>query len=513
MSVSEVVDRSSLKDYLRGLGRTEEEFVGNRIVAANNLRLLPYAFAEERKNHRNFGEVDIDNFVRLYIAAAATACRIFLPGSNASRVERMAKSRIRASQYGHSQIVEAFKSGLGVYSGDGFSTTERISAASALHKAHLSSPLDAWESVRSDLELYHSYSDNFYVPEKVIFSWRSERQAQRTKPSFEFWICWFDRVLFHQNLYPETLWSILKEFEEDEPWRGSVSEINAKFDPLLELYSANGDGAYNPETNFNLAKQINVLIEAAPQGEDVAFDASNNQFSLIPTDEIDETFLPDLLDQVKEAEEIFDFSTDISNQYLALEPEVEKLTKARVRYSDRPVMLLKRLHSVELRVESKIKNGHCPTAQSDEKIEEFLNTISQVQAELIAFSPEVRKYSEAQSPEIPKSLNPQVVEGAEAIAIDSDEALANAVEDEVAILNDPEASAEEKQGSIKRLLGIVVRSYKAARPTIKETAALIKDVTTIAAATGAGAGSIAWLASPAFRELVRNAIRAMGLGT
>jgi hypothetical protein len=304
----------------------------------------------------------------------------------------------------------------------------------------------------------------------------------------------------HATLLAPILSKLIKKYCLGDP-----AKVNPLFDDVLAVYEAE-DAANDDRDVSDADKAIETIIDATPHAEIVDYDPTDDVFRLTRIDHIGDDFIPNILDQIEESVRIFEPDSATSNEYQALNPEIAKLADASVRYAQKPVMLLKRVNIVELRIDAKIASGYCPTADQDANIKELKKTLQDVQVELIAFSPEVKKYYDSKPLPVVDDVLPAIAEGVDLLASQSDAALGQILADETQVLNDPESGETEKRSAYSHLIGLIARGAKAMQASLDASAKTVKNIGIL----GAGAGTFyAWYTSPTFVEAIKKVIQSM----
>lgn len=275
---------------------------------------------------------------------------------------------------------------------------------------------------------------------------------------WSFWVAWYNRILEGRDWHPAEVARILNRLTEDDYKRGPA-HVNPMFDPVLRLYED---------------EDVAALVAATPSGDDVVVDPATERLDIRPTDTPPPEFLPDVLSQVASVRDSLASDGGPNRAYAALSPELRLLDEVLERYSDRPVTILSHLARVTIRIEHRVRNGECPEPDQDPVIEDALATLTQAQVTLIALSPEVRAFAEATKPAAPDETE-DVRRGARVVEEASTKALAEEIEKAAQVLEDPEATDEDKRHAFYRLASLISRSYRTARIVLKEASDVTKQ--------------------------------------
>ncbi len=345
-----------------------------------------------------------------------------------------------------------------------------------------------WPLVRADLLGPEAGIWPGGMPEDMVKIWVAAKQAMRAHdPSWEVWILWYERVIDGRDWHQDAMAKVLETFTEEADWQGDPVVINGKFDEVLALYRAEDEQA---------------VVDATPIGETVEFDPKQNLLVLRPRDQIDADDLSVILEEMAAARRIFDGSDGLSNAYQPLADELALLEDAETRYAKRPIHVMKTVTRVLRRLAHKAETGDCPTPEQDTKIKDFQLILEDVQIELAALNDDVRAWHNKTRPRVVADAVPLIVEGAQALTDASDPDLQGALEQVVDTLNGDAKDVEALEQANQRGAGLLVRSYRAAKPVLDETADTTKKVGVVVTGATATGGGLAWLASPAFREFV-----------
>lgn len=505
MDVSEVKDRKTLEEFLQGFGKAQLRSQGLYVASSAAIDVLPVVAKQCFVDQRQFGiSASPEQQLLCYFGGALVSSIAHqYPVDRAGDFKTVAKELTLHQD--HVLHRASYGAAFAVYDSDDFAEliNSVVIAVEEAERSAKEAYLNVWPRVRSDLVRISEHRWPNGMPSDLAENWRSARAALLdSNQGWDIWVLWYERMIAGQHWHHDAMWAVLQTFTSKEDWEGDVGEINKKFDRVLDLFKGSSK-------SFDTFGGVNKIIELSKHGEDVRFGHNTKTFSLVSNDQIENELLREVISQIEEATEVFDWNESPNKMYSALLPEVERLETALERYDDRPVMLLKRVQSVETRVRFKIETGVVPTDRQDENIAEFLSALSQVQLELVAFSDEVKSYLGNVKSDFHATVRSDLTDGSEAILLDADEKLGSTILDELSILRSEDSSDEELRGSILRLSGILARSYRSARPYLKETASFIKDAGVIAGSTGAG---IAWLSSPAFREFVRSTVKLLSGG-
>jgi hypothetical protein len=520
VEIAEVVDRKSLKAYLEGLEGNSGLLTARRVAFFAAISVAPAAlrFFAGNRSYRDrdltplavLGAYSISG-VRSTIrtpeiaraasaSAAAAAFAASAASASAARAARAAASAARAAFAPDSASADAFASDAAAASADASASADAF--ASAFADAYF------WGDLRSFLTGQRSAPDA-PMPAITLDATRLEDWNQTcillkadSAVDWTFWIAWFDRALAGKDIHADMLAPILNGLTEDD-WLGDPAKVNPLFDDVLAVYHAEN-------TAVDLDTDVDDVIDNTPLGEDLVL-GDDSLFHLVPTDTISEAFMPDILGQIASARRILTTTDRQTNAYQPLAEELRILEDAESIHNDRPVLILKDVSRVLKRLAGKIKSGDCPTTTQDANIGDFQGVLVDVQLELVGLSPEVRAYHEAVRPEVNECALPQITAGANAMSESSDVVLSEILESEIETLSDLSADDDARRNAFYRITGLVVRGYKAARPHLKETAAVIKDASIVVGAVGSTGGTILWFASPAFQEFVKTVLKSFVL--
>ncbi|MCK0119439.1 hypothetical protein MWU61_02730 [Loktanella sp. F6476L] len=344
-----------------------------------------------------------------------------------------------------------------------------------------------WKSIKQAIELSiqnreldgEAFELNGYA--EVEWSDVKSALAADQQIDWSFWIAWYERLLVGKDIYVELLSSVLSEVRETD-WLDHPGAVNARFETVLAAYQAD---------------DIRAIVTATPIAANVVYE--NETLQLRPTDQIADSQLSVVLNQIEDATRIFDGGSFGTNSF-PLNREIEILNSALSRYRSRPVELLKTVTRVCKRLDVKIENGECPSIEKDADIADFREVLIDVQLDLIAFNPDVKAYHYAKKRDVDEQAAPSIAEAAREVSASADSAFATALSEAAFTLLDPTVDDFARQAAQYWIIGSVTRSYKAAKMVVDEAA----DVTKKAATISAG---VAWLLSPQFRMFIDDVIK------
>ncbi|MBS1303817.1 hypothetical protein [Loktanella sp. SALINAS62] len=492
MDIAQVQDEESLKRYLDALPEDDAVEAVKRILSRTSARYLPMIAIEFAENQHLrasgatavpfFGAVatslvanDIKNKRTLESSAYAVA-------SVATAVAEQTatySSFFQSGRYGNSGFFVAAYAPMAC-----FTSTAKQAIPYAINALNSLVPNRKWSEVNTDL-LAKSGDPVWYAKMSGEYrkSWEHVQDVFENDPSadWSFWIAWYERVLSGRDFLAADMAEVLSTLGKDD-WDKGPAHINPMFDGVLGLYRA---------------QDADQIIAATPLGEDVTYDEENAVLVLRATDTIEQDYLVDVLGQISSACRLFE-SSDVARNSFPLTTELRILDEAQTIHRDRPVLILKDVSRVLTRLAKKIAIGDCPSADQDAEIGDFQEILENVQLDLIGLSPEIRAYYQATRPAVPEGDVSLIAEGARAIAQSGDEALAEALTTEAAIIEDTEEDEVARRNALYRIAGLTARCYRAVRVTLKETASVVKDFAVI----GGAYGAVVYFSGPAFRTLL-----------
>ena len=217
---------------------------------------------------------------------------------------------------------------------------------------------------------------------------------------------------------------------------------------------------------------------------------------------------------MRDAANLFDFSTPQANQYNALAPDCALLADAVLRYATRPRMLHATCLRVLRRLDIRMANGDCPDRSQDADLDDFYRSLTAIAADLAEHDRHTRAAATATSAAPSATLSPEaaatLIEAADHLATQSEGPLAEELPQDARRAADPAATPEDRREALyitaSRLLRAwVAAGYGGAKATLHEIDGLTKTVASIGknvALIAASSGAIAWLAS-AIAQILR----------
>lgn len=508
MDVSEVKDGDSLERYFEALTDKDRRDVVLRVAFNNAARVLPIAadlfLTSDWARKRDltpvavFGSLSLSAVGRKMVISARAAHAAAAAAHAHAQAARAAVARAAATTAAAAASATT-AAAAAAYTAHAASTRAAAARAVAGNANTYAGSMDLWNLIRRDLtEDAGVWPDG--MPDVMGPSWRNARAAMESHAAdWSIWILWYNRILDGRDWHPQAMWKVLLKITKED-WEKGPEHINPMFDEVLALY-------LEDDVDQNLEKDIDQIIEATPIGADVVYDDVQDLLVLQQTDQVDDRYLREVVDQLREAFDLIDPDKVTSNALITLRAEAEIIAQALERYSDRPVQLLKFANRVQTRLETKIKANDCPNPEEDADINDLKSILTSVQFDLIALSPEVREYHEATKPEVPEDVVPVLIEGARDIALASDPELARLLDDEREVLEDHSLDRNSIRNAGYFVAGIVMRTYRVIRKLTTGGSGLVKEVMILA-----GAGNLAWNNFPAFRALLEPIIRWLNLG-
>ncbi len=497
MEIDQVVDHGTLKDYLADLPDDTQREITLRVAYHAAARVMPMAvvalLTTDWARKRDLTPVAVFGAVSLTGVAVKTATPV--SGSAAYAYAANTDAAFAAAEAA-ADAADAADAYAAAYAAD--------AAAYAADAAD--NKFDVWQWVRHDLSTDGAvWPDG--PPPALQQSWSDAVAATQAHPAdWSIWIHWYNRILQGRDWHPEAMGEVLQKITRDD-WEKGPEHINPMFDEVLGLYLA--EDAAEPDRQA-VDDATNQLIEATPLAEDVVFDPARQVLTLQPKDRVDEDYLSDVRVQIAGAGDIFDNIASPTNAAGALSEEIKILRRALEQNPDRPVILLRTVSRVLSRLDHKVTQCACPSPEEDANVNDFKDVLTNVQLDLIALSPEVRKYHEATKPQLLEGVVVTAVQAAQSVAAVSDAELAEVLEQESDVLSDPTQDEIAQQNALYRLMGLVARGYRAVRTTAQEGATLVKNTSIIVAGVTASVTGIGWLSSPAFKEVLTAFLKSFG---
>ena len=500
MQVEDVVDQKSLTSYLIRLERSELLRKEVQLARLALLNLLPFGLSWTLfQNGKNANKgPHLSPFISLLLIDLSLSRHAHeisrqSAATVSSIVEKSAHGRVFGNRVVKALEVSSIGSTFAVALCD-YLETKKISLVLSFTESLVNSKPyfegdRFWSGVRAILSASNGARS---LPLKGFISDETNaeledvesRLGQETKTPILFWFQYYQRILTERDTHEDRIVPIFNSITESD-WVADPVVLSAKFDDVLAIYQAE-DAAH--------------LITATPHGERVVLDPETKVFCLEPTDQVDPGFLPEICTQIEEAVAIFGAAENRSNALQVLGEERDLLVSCIERYAARPVMILKILSRVRQRIEVKVANGDCPTPQQDANVADLQSIIATNQVELIALSPEVRRYHEATRPAVQEDLVPIIAEAAQQVAKSSDNEFAKLLTDAAFTLLDASADEYLRRHAQYWIVGSVTRSYKAAKVVLDEAS----DVTKKAGIVGAG---VAYVMNPAFGQWISTVLR------
>ncbi len=498
MEIAEVVDRESLEAYLDALPDDTRQQTARLIAHRSAARVAPRAFTGFRPYSAQQSDLTM---------LSVFGCNSIIAVAAFSSTAIIAASATAASTFAATATASSFFIFAPTFAATATASTASSTAASSTAASSTAASSTAafaaailWQNVRLDLALAASTTkwmvplwQDAEPPVDLAQDWTTARDvfAKDTDGKWQFWIKWYDRILAGKNTHPDLMAPILNTLTKDD-WLGDPAAVNVLFDDVLAVYEAEDAAA----------------IEAAtPLGETVVYDGQQDLLVLRPLDHIQDNYLTTIHSQIASAVRVLNISGTGANAYQPLSDEVAILGDAQTIHADRPVLILKGVSRVLKRLERKIQTGDCPSATQDANIEDFQSILIDVQGELVGFNDEVRAYFNASRPPVSEKSKAVFIAGATATLPHSDPALRDVLEGAIADLENSELDVDAAKEAQYRIVGLLIR----ARKLLKNSAAFVKDASIVGGAAAAVTGSLAWFASPAFREFVTAAMKAFGL--
>ena len=280
---------------------------------------------------------------------------------------------------------------------------------------------------------------------KMIALWAADPPER-----WDFWRRWWEGAKAGRYLDPQLQLAIVQGVS-DETWDAGPDAVAARIREIEAEFNAAREPVREPVDEATLAE----IIEATPNAERVEFDPEIEAIRAVPVSDLSVDHLRDAIDRLTDASEVFGSPDRFNNQYLALLPDVEKLRRALVRISVRPL----RLHDVSadliVRLDIRIRNGECPNTDKDALVASYKADLAGAMVDLQAHDPRVAEAVKARLTHGVEAVSEEdtnaLADGVEAAAQITNELLRKELREDIATIRNPHATPIETRQAVYRL--------------------------------------------------------------
>ncbi|MEM1363146.1 MAG: hypothetical protein AAGF94_15775, partial [Pseudomonadota bacterium] len=300
-------------------------------------------------------------------------------------------------------------------------------------------------------------------------------------------------------------WDFLEQIVLIDPeiWNAgpeAVAEAIANIENAQDVETPPTSGVDEPSLIAGIGKSEN--------GEEIIFNENRNKFNVEPLTNLPRDIMGESIETLTSTIDLFDFDEPSSNQYRALEEELELLKQAVERYADRPRLLYIQCTRVTRRLAIKFQNGDCPAPSQDANVGDFYVTIMEVATGLRERDPLVREavahaghvHTEPVSEEDQKTLE-EVVEQVLPI---SEGLLASELPEDLGTAIDPDAPLEDvREARLAlggRLLRIFATAYHWSKAGLQEVESVTKSAANISVNAAKVAAALGVISMPVWLE-------------
>ncbi|MEL7092728.1 MAG: hypothetical protein AAFN94_13425 [Pseudomonadota bacterium] len=263
--------------------------------------------------------------------------------------------------------------------------------------------------------------------------------------SWRVFVLMIDRIRAGRDIHAQVLADCLEGLTQEEIERVPALVL-PRFDPLLEIY---------------LREDRQRAIAATPMGEDIAVADTTAVLVLLPRDRVSSTYLDDIRAHIQSAIALFQDGA-AHNFAGLLQREIGILERAIDEHAKRPVLLLQDCRRVLDRLDHKERNDVVPSAEEDPDIFDFRGILNRTQLDLIALSPEVKRYHEATKPLAGPDDLALIADAADIARDAGDAELAEILRETAEILREPDISDEERRAAFYAAASRLSRMYSVA---------------------------------------------------
>lgn len=466
MEIEEVVEKWSLKTYLKALPNHNARFVAVAVSYRSALLVCPIALNYlaitqrsgigdlERSGIRDLAPLPV--FGALAVSATAMSnpsgalsIRAANAAANAAYALKHAAQSNPFKNVSHA-ITAAANAVNTVYASLASDGDTASVAAEAVANAAKANPR-TWDLVRMDLTQLRQGKDLLTLRtlpgllQNVGDKWTTARRALEVdQADWTYWIEWFERAIVGENIHAERLALVLNQMLKRD-WLGDPHEVNGRFAEVLELYQAED------------------FVSANPYGFRAELDPESAVLKLYETDPRDMSMV---LDQVLEALSDFDrrcqrgTSSNIgSSAGGALAPEIQELRDKVAGCGVNPKALHWQLRRYIERFEAVLKEQELPVTADTTGL---LNDLRRAKDEICVISDVVRADEDKRMAiKIKQNFDEYqllAIRTCLGMAADGEGQMKTFALLAAKSLADPEASLEEKQAAIQFALRMGVES-------------------------------------------------------
>jgi hypothetical protein len=305
-----------------------------------------------------------------------------------------------------------------------------------------------WEQVREDARLIEGGQDTmerrlWSIPPPTWFI-RTDRAtraiwAAAQPDTWKFWLRWWDGVLAGTPLSWELQRDILLELTEED-WLAGPERVAARIAEIEVIHA----------------------IAATPNGEEVELNPVTGRLHLVPVTDLPSDIADYARRKIIKAVDLFGDGVD--NQYRALAPDHEMLLAVVADASNLPVELFDACASASRRLNVRIRNGECPSTETDALIADYLTRIREAGADILSHDTKTQEVITARNAIIG---NDALIDGAvvirDAVALIvpvTEGVLTTALSRDADLATDPKADPADRKDASIRLSSRVLRAFK-----------------------------------------------------